>query len=476
MKLWRFLNMGDSRRDLAVNLAKTLAILIMALAVSLCLSDVLHIGNQSIIMVFLLGVLFSSVTTASSAYGMIGSVISLILFNYFFTEPRFTFVIASTSDLILLIFFMVTAVVSGMVTARLQTQMGLTRENEETAQTLYRLALGFLTTDGEKNLADVGVDCVRQNTGFQSQVCLRGEEADTAFGTAYQDFDIQASEGTMGTLRVFTGGRTLSGRDCMILNAIATQLGIALYREKLRVEQENIRLAMEREQQRSTLLRSVAHDLRSPLTALYGTGSLLADRYDTLSDQERREMAANMSEEILWLINLIENILNMTRINENRLLLHKDRESLDDLVSEAVQHTKRLMQGRRFTLKLPEEVVILPADGKLIVQVLINLLENAVKHTPDEATIFLGAAVKDKRLEVCVTDTGAGVPEEQKEHIFDRFVMGNSSIADGSRGLGLGLAICRAIVEAHSGTIRVEDNPPHGARFIFELPLEDELA
>lgn len=475
MKIKKWLNWGDSRKAVLHNIAKMLGIIALALVISVALSQALRIGSQSIIMVFLIGVLFCSVTTASIAYGVLASCISLILFNYFFTEPRFTFIVASTNDLILLVFFMVTAVVSGMVTTRLQNQMELTVESERTARKLYRLALSFLTVNGESNIVAEGISCVRENTGLECQVCLRGEELETAFGIAYNDFDILSSEGSLGTLRVFTNGRTLSERDRMILSAIATHLGIALYREKLRAEQENIRVAMEREQQRSMLLRSVAHDLRSPLTALYGTGSLLADRYDSLSDQERREMAVNMSEEILWLINLIENILNMTRINENRLVLHKSRETLDDMVSEAAQHTKRLMEGRRFTVQLPEEVVVLPTDGKLIVQTIINLLENAVKHTPDTAEVRLTASTENGLAYISVADTGNGVPDAMKEKIFDRFVMGHSEIADGKRGLGLGLAICRAIVEAHGGKIWVEDNPPHGARFVFTIPLEEGL-
>jgi two-component system sensor histidine kinase KdpD len=473
MKISSILNLGNKRTALQ-NLLKTVGILALALGISLCLSLVLHIDNQSIIMVFLMGVLFTSVATAGSGYGLLVSVLAVILLNFFFTEPRFTFVISSTSDLILLVFFAITAVVSGMVTARLQTQMKLTAENERTARTLYQIALGFLDISGEENVIEEAKRRIHMNTGLECQTYLKEDDAQTAYGIDYQDYDILCTMGKLGTLRVFTSGRTISQENDMILTAVATQLGTALYRERLRAEQENIRIAMEREQQRSTMLRSVAHDLRSPLTALYGTSSLMADNYDRLSDEERREMAGNMSDEILWLISLVENILNMTRINENRLVLHKERETLDDLVSEAVQHTERLRLGRPFSMSLPSEVISLPADGKLVVQVLINLLENAVKHTPDGTAIMLTATARDGLAQFCVADEGQGVPDEKKDAIFDRFVMGEDHIADGRRGLGLGLAICRAIVEAHGGKIWVEDHTPCGAQFMFTLPLEEE--
>jgi len=258
----------------------------------------------------------------------------------------------------------------------------------------------------------------------------------------------------------------------MILTAISTQLGVAVYRERLRSEQEEIRLAMEREQQRSMLLRSVAHDLRSPLTALYGTGSVLADDYAMLTDAKRQALAANMSEEILWLAGLVENILNMTRISEGQLVLTRGKEAIDDLFTNAISHVGRLLKGRDFKMSLPDEVVLVPVDGRLIVQVIVNLLENAVKHTPPDAAIRLAAAVKNDVVEISVSDTGAGIEPEKKDRIFDRFVMLDDGVIDGKQGLGLGLAICKAIVDAHNGVIWVEDNEPHGAKFVFSLPRE----
>ena len=137
------------------------------------------------------------------------------------------------------------------------------------------------------------------------------------------------------------------------------------------------------------------------------------------------------------------------------------------------QHRAAVRQRARLA---GEEVVILPTDGKLIVQTIINLLENAVKHTPESAEVCLSASAKDGMVSISVADTGSGVPDAMKEKIFDRFVMGRSGVADGKRGLGLGLAICRAIVEAHGGKIWVEDNVPHGARFVFTIPMEEVAA
>lgn len=210
---------------------------------------------------------------------------------------------------------------------------------------------------------------------------------------------------------------------------------------------------------------------------------LMIDNYDSftynlvqyfrqLPDTERRKLASDISEEIVWLVSLVENILNMTRINESQLVLRKSEEVIDDVVSEAISHVSRLMKDRRFTVQLPEDVLMVPMDGKLIVRVLINLLENAIRHTTPDSEIKLSVAAVGDFLEITVTDTGNGIDESIRDTLFDRFVTVDKGVADGKRGIGLGLAICKAIVEAHGGTIRAQANVPSGARLVFTLPLE----
>ena len=262
-----------------------------------------------------------------------------------------------------------------------------------------------------------------------------------------------------------------SSQTDLIIQAVVTQLGIALDREKLYSEQGNIRLAMEQERLRATLLRSIAHDLRSPLTALSGAGNLLADDYDNLTDDMRKKLAVDISEEIAWLISLVENILNMTRINESQLMLHKDDEVIDDVVSEAIVHVDRLLKDRKFSVTLPDEVVTVQMDGRLIVQVLINLLENAIRHTPPDSDISLTVSAQSEKISVAVVDTGDGIDERIAASLFDRFVTLSKAVSDGRRGMGLGLAICKAIIEAHGGTIAAEVNKPKGTRIVFTLPV-----
>ncbi|MDW7672381.1 MAG: DUF4118 domain-containing protein [Bacillota bacterium] len=455
---------------------KTILIFALTTGCSLVVS-LLGVGKESIIMVFLLGVLFTTVLTSSYHYGIITSFASLMIFNFLFTEPRFTFVIYNRNDIILLLFFLITAVVSGVVTSRLQQQMELAAKNERTARTLYQIASGFLSVSGRQNIIQQGISYIDEYADSKCTVKLDNHE--TVFtgptpapdNSVKRDYSIQSAAGQLGVMHVFAEDPGVDDQTELIIQAVVTQLGIALDREKLYSEQEKILLTMESERLRATLLRSVAHDLRSPLTALLGAGNLLADNYHHLSEDERIKLATDISEEIIWLTNLVENILDMTRINEAQLVIKKENEVVDDVVSEAVSHVDRLLRERNFSVELPEEVVMVPMDGRLIVRVLINLLENAVYHTQPDAKIKLTAAIRGDALEVTVSDTGDGIDDSIQKGLFDRFVTLDKVVSDSKRGIGLGLANCKALIEAHGGSIRAEANTPQGAKFVFTLPM-----
>lgn len=465
--------MSNRRMKLAITARNALVSLIIVCAAGGCsiLISMLGVGNESMIMVFLLGVLFVCVATSSRICGVISAFISVMAFNFLFTEPRYTFAISHTSDLMLLAFFLVTAIVSGTVTTRLRQQMELASKNERMARTMYEIASGFLSTSGTRTMIEKGAQFINEYTGRECGIHMENTPEPQASGD-YLPYVLMNDTQRLGELRVYGG--SLDEDSEKIVQAVTTQLGIALEREHLVSEREEIRVAMEREKQRSTLLRSVAHDLRSPLTALAGACNLLADDYARLSDEQRRKLATDMSEEILWLTGLVENILSMTRINEAQLVIHRQEEVVDDVVQEAVSHISRLLNDRSFTVTLPPDIVTAPMDGKLIVQVILNLLENAVRHTPPATPVSLSVEKEGENVRVWVCDEGDGVPEAISKRLFERFVTGDSDVVDGSRGLGLGLAICKAIVDAHGGAIGVLPNVPHGSRFYFTLPGKED--
>ncbi|CDX03928.1 Sensor protein KdpD [Desulfitobacterium hafniense] len=469
------MTINRENREIARSVMKVLVVLTLSLLGSLLIAG-LGAGKESILMMFLLGVLFVTILTNGYIYGIAASVAGVVLFDFFFTEPRYAFLIYSAVDVMLLLFFLVTAVVSGTITSRLQKQISISHQSELTARLLYKVAEDFLHITGKRNIILRGIKYIYDHTGYASRVILDGDDQEY-FSEQYAQSDregltipIQGVAKQMGSLTLYCGRDELTFQQELVVKTVATQLGAALDREYSYREREEIRVAMERERLRSTLLRSVAHDLRTPLTALTGASSLLTDKFEQLSLEEQKKLAADISEEMIWLANFVENILNMTRIGEGQLFLHKEDEVVDDVVNEATSHMSRILQNRHLEVSLPNEVISLPMDGKLVVQVLVNLLDNAVKHTPLDSCIDLkvGMLGNDVVFEVC--DNGNGIAEDIMDRLFDRFTTQKNNIIDGKRGMGLGLAICKAIVEAHGGAIRAENQPAGGARFVFSLP------
>ena len=240
----------------------------------------------------------------------------------------------------------------------------------------------------------------------------------------------------------------------------------------LTLEQERIQFAMEKEQMRSGLLRSISHDLRTPLTGIAGASSLIAETGNQLDRESIISLAKDISDQADWLIQLVENILNMTKIDSGNLVIEKKPEAVEDVISNAVARVKGRRQSRAIEVVVPDDVFMVPMDGQMVVQVLINLLDNAIKHTKEDGKIAIHVSRRDKMVWFMVEDNGVGIDESIKDKLFEEFFTFRPISQDTGKGIGLGLAICRAIVTAHGGTIYGENMESGGARFAFSLPEE----
>lgn len=434
------------------------------------------IGNENIIMLYLIAVLFITVFTRSYFYGASSALAAVLAFNYLFTEPRYTFHVYSSKDVTLLIFFFVTAIVVGTVMSRLQKQTDISLRNEQTSKLLSEIASGFVGITGKEEIILRGISYVEKHSGSNATVRLKDG---TIYGNyikterdSQKEYPINGATSHLGEIIIYDTAVENVEESKLLFKTIAAQIGVTLDREYMYYEREKLRVAMEGEKLRSALLRAVAHDLRSPLTSLSGAGEMLYENFDKLTIEEQKKLAKDISEEMVWLTNIVENILNTTRISESQLILNREYEVVDDIVGEAVSHLKNFLSARNFCVSLPKDVVELFVDSKLIVQVLINLLGNALRHTPSDASIRLDVTAEDKTVQFIVSDTGEGIENSQRETLFRSFTKTNKGISDGQRGMGLGLSICKAVVEAHEGCIWVNDHIPKGTEFIFTLPLE----
>ena len=353
---------------------RSLLILLAALGVSFGLKA-LGVSRESLLMVYIVGVLCCAAVTHGYVYSLLSAVCSMLMFNYFDTEPIHTFAISEKDDIILLAFFLIAGFIAATLTARFRDALEKSIQNEARAEQLFK-------------------------------------------------------------------------------------------------EKEGARLEAEQAKMKSSLLRSIGHDLRTPLTGIQCASSYMTEHSGELSPDDIRRLSGDISDEVSWLINLVENILYMTRIDDAKLQLSKQPEVVDDVIDEAVAHVPPLT-GRRLTIVLPESILMVPMDGRMIVQVLVNLLDNAVRYTEENTPVRVSAAQEGNQAVFCVEDGGKGIPGEQRDKIFESFTTSGMTGPDGRKGVGLGLAICRAVVAAHGGTITVGDSELGGAKFSFRLPMEE---
>lgn len=256
-----------------------------------------------------------------------------------------------------------------------------------------------------------------------------------------------------------------------IMFMIAFMTGtLAVRLKKSAREKEEVAMLARNEQLRANLLRMISHDLRTPLTSISGNASNLISNYQKLDDGARERIFTDIYDDSMWLINLVENLLAVTRLEGGQVSIHQSVELMDEVAAEALRHISRKNKEHRIRFTSGQELILVKADARLIVQVLINLVDNAIKYTQAGSCIEIHAEKKDRWVAVSVADNGPGIPDEQKPHVFDMFYSGANKIVDSRRSLGLGLSLCKSIVTAHGGTITVSDNKPMGSVFTFTLP------
>ena len=236
-------------------------------------------------------------------------------------------------------------------------------------------------------------------------------------------------------------------------------------------EKEEASLLAQNEQLRANMLRTISHDLRTPLTSISGNASTLISGGTALDETARQQIYTDIFSESMWLIEMVENLLYATRIEDGRMQLNISVEILDDIVQEAVRHTERTHPKRNIIVDMYDEIIPVMADANLIVQVIVNLMDNAVKYSDEDSDVTVSVHLENEYAVISVSDHGTGISDEEKEKVFDMFYTGGSRSSDSRRSLGLGLALCRSIITSHGGTISVSDNIPNGTVVSFTLPI-----
>ena len=476
---------------------------IMAVATALSfLIDRSRFSNSNIVTIYILAVLITSVLTAEQMYGIIASVLYILLFNFLFIDPRFSFLVYDPYYMVTYLVSFIAAVITGNISARMKQSTMQAQINAFQAQILLNTSEMLQRAESSGEIAGITADQLREllrrdivfipvkdhALDIDSTVSIPDREAAewtlrhnrrSGGGTShfpdtrYQYLSVRTGNDIYGIIGVDTGRGDLSQFEESILLSIIGECALSLEGEKNRTEREEAQIIAENERFRSRLLQSISHDLRTPLTSISGNAANLAAHAGSFDDEEKQTIYQDIYDDSIWLIDLVENLLALTRLDES-VEIHPVAEVVADVLAEAVNASSRYKSGHSIVLEADSDCLMAMMDVPLILQVVSNLISNAVKYTPENSTILIRDWLEDGKILVSVSDNGPGIPDEDKPKIFDLLYVGKKTQADSSRSLGLGLNLCKSILEAHGQTIRAEDTYPHGTTMIFTLkPAED---
>jgi two-component system sensor histidine kinase KdpD len=463
-------------------IVSTISICFISTFLSIAMNK-LGIGKENTLMVFIVGVLVVSIATRGYIYSAVAAITSVFMFNYLFTQPIHSLQISNTQDIILMMFFLTASLISSTITSKLQYQTEVSKRNEKTAKFLYEVTKDFFNVTGNKNIILKGIAYIKDYVGYDCYVKLNNDEKFyyTEGIDNYEEarkkqallIPIKGVAKQTGTVHILNVDSPLSKEKEMIIKTIIHQMAIVLDRELIYEERQKIKIDMESERLKNTFLRSISHDIRTPLTGIKGASEFILDSYENLDSDTVKKLASDIYDDSNRLIKTVQNILDMTRISEGKLTINRVYEAVDDIVNQTLTFIPHLKTSGRFHISFPDEIVLVPVDGRLIVQVLVNLLDNAYKHAGEEAQVYLKVRKHGAYAVFEVSDNGIGIDSSVIDNIFDGFVsLNKNNIVDGSIDVGLGLTICKAIVTAHNGTITANNLTTGGTVFKVMLPLE----
>ena len=497
-----------------LDLLKTLLILAACTGAGFLFS---HIGLAitNIVLVYILGVMGVALLTTGLGYSLLSSVLAVLIFNFFFTEPYYS--LRSSPDYFATFAVMfAAALLSSSLTSRIKAQSIRTANQAYQTEVLLSTSQLLQKAEGrdailrvaqrqlsrllehsglcydhsgstlsvepvlleigtDKGFADVPLDRERSIAAWAVQNRKHAGHGTRVHPEAKCLYMAVCGEGRVWAVMGIRADNAppIDEYRKNLMTSILDECALALEKDHMTREKQRMEESARQETLRANLLRSISHDLRTPLTSISGNAAILLENPEQLSGDTRQELYASIYDDAIWLNGLVENLLTVTRTENGTMQLNMQTELISDAIEETLRHLDRNAAKRHIGTSLSDEMLLVRMDAGLIVQVLINLINNAVKYTPEGADITIGTAREGNHALVWVEDNGQGVPPGDEDKVFDMFYTGVKRSPDSRRGIGLGLALCRSIVQAHGGEISMKNIKPHGARFWFTLPLAE---
>ena len=463
--------------------------------------------ESNIIMVYIVGVLVTSILTNSQICWIFSSILSVILFNFLFTFPHFSLVAYGEGYPITFAVMLIVSLIAGSISNKMKSQV------KKSTQTAYRTKILFeanqliQNAENDEEIIGVTVNQIQKlldretfvysskNNKYYSISAEHLEELEginkeaiqlvvnknvkAGYGTEYYKNDnhvyipLSGNKNMFGVVGIKVKNNPIEPFENSIILSIIGECVLAIENYYNLKEKELNEILAKNEQVRAILLRAISHDLRTPLTSIMGNSDNLLSNNKVLDEDIKIQMYSEIYEDSLWLINLVENILSITKLEDGKIKLNYTTELIDDIIDEALKHINKNKIKHHIKVELLEELLFVNVDVRLIIQVFINLIDNAIKYTPEGSIININVSKQENKVIVKIIDNGPGINEKDKERIFEMFYIGNNIIADGRKSLGLGLSLCKSIINAHGCEIKVSDNEPTGTVFTFDLPIKE---
>jgi two-component system, OmpR family, sensor histidine kinase KdpD len=473
------------------------------------LSHTWQLTEANIVMVFLLGV-----ALVAARYGrgpaIATAVINVLVFDFFFVPPYLQFAVSDAQYVLTFAVMLIIGIIISTLTVRIKDQLRAARQLQRRTDALFRLTKQLTEVAGPEFLVRTAgqqlqtifdgeaVIFVREGSGpvqlrhgektsiAQNEVNgtvaqwvadhdqIAGTGTDTLPNATALFVPLVGSQRTMGAVGIKSNDpeRFADSDQGRLLETCASLIALSLERDQSVIEASESEIRVQAEEMRNSLLNSVSHDLRTPLAVIAAASLNLLEARPEQSEQTRRVTLQTILDESRHLTRLVENLLDMTRLEARAATPTMQWHVLEEIVGSALARTRRELKGHKVRVGIPSDFPLVHFDGILIEQVIVNLLENAAKYTPAGSEIDILAERKGKHVEIRVADNGPGLPKGSEARVLEKFFRGPTSTADSRRGVGLGLAICQAIIQAHGGRIVAQNRPTGGAVFIITLPAD----
>jgi len=461
----------------------------------------------NLIMFFLLGVVFIA-TRFGRGPSILASFLGVAIFDYFFVRPYLSFSVADSQYLVTFVTMLTVGMVISNLMANVRSQAKVAAHRERRATVLYAMSKDLASSRNEDEIVRTAVRHLHSEFGSRNVILLpdpnglivypkdpsmreslhaadlsvaqwvldnneiAGQGTHTLAGAEATYFPLSNGESVVGVLVLLPVNlrRIFLPEQQKLLDTFLQQIAQAITRVRLAEQAKKTQLDMEAERLRNSLLSSISHDLRTPLATIVGSASTLVEEDNALKAEDKLELNRAIYDEAQRMSTLVNNILDMARLDAGAVVLNKQWYPLDEIIGVVLTRLQKRLEGRPVTVKLPPGTPMIYVDTVMIEQVLINLLENVLRYTPEKSPVEIMAEASNFAVKISVADQGPGIPAGLENQLFEKFYRVRNEAAQS--GVGLGLAICRAIIEAHGGSIQAQNRPTGGAVFSFMIPLD----